>query len=72
MNVHREYYRLPSTALEVAKVGKLLCAFEEGIAKHAGKRLDEIQLSDIEGKLVHHNTDVLAGQGLHIVAYTTI
>lgn len=48
INVHRNYYRLPQSTLEVAKVGKMLMAIESGISKHSGKKLDEIELSDIE------------------------
>lgn len=46
--VHREYYRLPSNTIEVAKVGKLLLAMERGIDKYKGCKLDDITLSDIE------------------------
>lgn len=49
MGTHRKYYRLPSNALEVAKVGKLLLALEAGVDKYAGMSLDDISLdSDIE------------------------
>ena len=46
--VHRQYYRLPSTTVEVAKVGKLLMAAEQGLDKYAGRTLDEVELSDLE------------------------
>lgn len=47
--VHREYYRLQESSVELTKVSKLLLAVEEGtINKFAGKTLDEITL---EGKL---------------------
>lgn len=43
--VHREYYRLHDSTLELAKVSKLLLAVEEGNAsKWQGKKLSEIQL----------------------------
>ena len=47
-SVHQEYYRLPSSTIEVAKIGKLLLAMEKGINKYAGKKLEDIELSDIE------------------------
>lgn len=46
--VHKEYYRLPSDTLEVAKIGKLLLAVEAGVDKYRGKSLEEITLSDIK------------------------
>lgn len=46
--VHREYYRLPSSTIEISKVGKLLMAAERGLDKFAGKTLDDIELSDFE------------------------
>ena len=46
--VHREFYRLPSHAAEVAKVGKLLMAAEKGLREQSGKTLDDVELSDIE------------------------
>lgn len=48
INVHREYYRLPKNTLEVAKIGKLLMAIEQGSKKYKGKSLDDIDLSDLE------------------------
>ena len=43
--VHREYYRLQESTLELAKVSKLLLAVDEGHAsKWQGKKLSEIQL----------------------------
>ena len=45
IKVHREFYRLPSAALEVAKVSKLLIAAEEGeVHKYAGKSLQDIDV----------------------------
>lgn len=59
IGVHRNYYRLPQSTLEVATVGKILMAIESGISKHSGKKLDEIELSDIEdeseSKLTPHS-----------------
>ena len=46
--VHRQYYRLPSNTVEVAKIGKLLIAAEKGLDKYGGKGLDDIELSDME------------------------
>ena len=48
LDVHKEYYRLQDSTIELAKVSKLLLALDEGNAdKFQGKRLDEITL---EGK----------------------
>ena len=47
-SVHREYYRLPSSTIEVAKIGKLLLAMEKGINKYAVKKLEDFELSDID------------------------
>ena len=48
IRVHREYYRLQESTLELAKVSKLLMAVDEGKAGClAGKSLSEI---DLEGK----------------------
>ena len=43
-SVHREYYRLPKNTLEVAKIGKLLTALEQGSDSYKGKQLDEIDI----------------------------
>jgi len=40
--VHREYYRLPETALQTAKVSRLLFALQGGIGKFKGKSLEDI------------------------------
>ncbi|XP_014679515.1 PREDICTED: uncharacterized protein LOC106819387 [Priapulus caudatus] len=51
INVHREYYRLPEDTLHLAKVSKLLVAFERGdVAKYAGRTLDDIQI-DVDEEL---------------------
>ena len=43
VNIHKEYYRLQDQTLELAKVSKLLLAFDEGNAGNfAGKKLDDI------------------------------
>ena len=43
--VHREYYRLHDSTIELAKVSKLLLAVDEGNAsKWLGRNLDQIQL----------------------------
>ena len=55
MAVHKEFYRFPSAALEIAKVSKILIAAEEGeIHKHAGESL---QTMDIAGTA----SDLLGG-----------
>ena len=46
ISVHREFYRLQESTLELAKVSKLLIAVDEGKASQfAGKKLDEIELN---------------------------
>ena len=48
VSVHRQYYRLQDSTLELAKVSKLLLAVDEGNAGNfSGKKLNEITL---EGK----------------------
>jgi hypothetical protein len=45
--VHREYYRLPQSTLEVAKVAKILHAINEGkLASVKDSSLDELQLQN--------------------------
>ena len=48
VSVHRQYYRLQDSTLELAKVSKLLLAVDEGnVGNFSGKKLNEITL---EGK----------------------
>lgn len=48
IKVHREFYRLQESAVELTKVSHLLLAVDAGVAgKYAGKTIDEI---DISGK----------------------
>eukprot|EP00795_Rhopilema_esculentum_P013171 gene13171-3969_t len=48
ISVHREYYRLHDSTLELAKVSKLLLAVDEGnSSKWLGRNLDQIQLDDL-------------------------
>ncbi|KAL0153989.1 hypothetical protein M9458_050746, partial [Cirrhinus mrigala] len=43
IRVHREYYRLPQSTIQLAKISKLLIAMEKGSVKNIqGKSLDEI------------------------------
>lgn len=43
IRVHREYYRLPQSTIQLAKISKLLMAMEKGSVKDIqGKTLDEI------------------------------
>ena len=49
IRVHRDFYRLPSSTLQVAKISKLLLAVESGkITSLMGKNLDDIKV-DVEG-----------------------
>ena len=48
IHIHRNFYRLPHDTLQLAKVSKLLIAFDQGkIAAYKGKNLDEIDVSEI-------------------------
>ena len=45
--MHRIFYKLPESALELSKVSKLLVAVEDGIIhKYRGKTLDSINAQD--------------------------
>lgn len=45
ISVHRDFYRLQDSTIELAKVSKLLIAVDEGKASQwAGKKLDDIQI----------------------------
>merc|ERR1711953_1657621 len=55
INVHDEYYRLPSNAVELAKISKLLIITERGeVHKHQGKTISELNLDDVN---IVENTD---------------
>jgi hypothetical protein len=46
IRVHRNFYRLPQDALQLAKVSKVLLAFENGeVSSYKGKSLDEIDVN---------------------------
>jgi len=46
ITVHREYYRLHESTIELAKVGKILTTVDEGkTSQWAGKSLDQIDLN---------------------------
>jgi len=48
IHVHCNFYRLPQETLQLAKVSKILLAYDRGqIASYKGKNLDEIQLDDV-------------------------
>ncbi|XP_033747261.1 uncharacterized protein LOC117332456 [Pecten maximus] len=58
IRVHREYYRLPESTLEIAKVSKILHAVNEGnVASLQGKSLDEIQYEDTDVDAEVHDED---------------
>ena len=48
LRIHREYYRLPDHAVQLAKVTRVLMAVDRGVSQFAGKRLKDIHLQDIE------------------------
>lgn len=46
VRIHREFYRLPTDTVQLAKVSKLLFGLESGeLKKHAGKSLDELDVN---------------------------
>lgn len=46
IRVHREFYRLPESTLQLAKVSKLLIAMEKGrLSDLQGKGLDDIEIN---------------------------
>ncbi|KAF5274424.1 hypothetical protein FQR65_LT04340 [Abscondita terminalis] len=48
VRVHRDFYRLHESAVELTKVSRLLLAVDSGQThKFSGKKLDDIQLSDL-------------------------
>ena len=45
LEIHKQYYRLPENALQLAKCGKLMLLMEKGgIGKYHGKSLDEVYI----------------------------
>ncbi|XP_069110207.1 uncharacterized protein [Argopecten irradians] len=45
--VHRSFYRLPQETLQVARMGRLLTAFDNGdVARYSGKSIEEIQVDE--------------------------
>lgn len=47
LNIHKDFYRLHDSTIEIAKVSRLLMAIDTGNAsKFVGKQLDEITLDD--------------------------
>ena len=58
INVHKKYYRLSDSTIELAKVSKLLLAIDEGNgAKFVGKTLDEITLEG-NGQCFHFSISI--------------
>ena len=51
INVHRQYYRLPSDVLQTEKISKILMAMETG-EQLADKSLDDIQVGLEQGNHV--------------------
>ncbi|XP_056007620.1 uncharacterized protein LOC125653612 [Ostrea edulis] len=49
IRVHTSFYRLPSDTLQIARMGTILTAFDNGeISKYSGKSLDQIACEDIK------------------------
>ena len=54
IRTHREYYRLPDSTLQVAKLSKVLLKMESGdIEGLAGKSLKDVQLGSDEGMTLY-------------------
>ena len=50
VRVHREFYRLPESTMQIAKISKLLLSLEKGTtSKLAGKGLEEIEMTEDDG-----------------------
>lgn len=48
VRIHREYYRLPHDAMQLAKVSKLFLAMEDGNLERAkGTNLDDVDVDDL-------------------------
>ena len=68
LKTHREYYRLPESTLQVAKVSKLLLKMEKGeLGDLAGKGFDDIEVNSDEGKFtfgtINFDDGVTLGKG---------
>ncbi|XP_038047636.1 uncharacterized protein LOC119721741 [Patiria miniata] len=49
VNIHKDFYRVQDSTIELCKVSKLLMAIDAGdVGQWAGKSLDDIQVEDIE------------------------
>ncbi|XP_067032827.1 uncharacterized protein [Acropora muricata] len=58
IRVHRDFYRLHESTIEIAKVSKLLLTVDQGdTGKFAGKTLEEIELDDIADPDLSDDTD---------------
>ncbi|KAJ8315921.1 hypothetical protein KUTeg_006528 [Tegillarca granosa] len=61
LQVHREFYRLPESYFEVAKVTKILHAINEGrISEFKGKDYDSIIINN-DGKSLDHSNKCITG-----------
>lgn len=55
IRVHREFYRLPESTLQLAKVSKLLIAMEKGkLSDLQGKGLDDIEINPEGNNYLNH------------------
>ena len=48
LNIHRQYYRLPENTIQLAKAVKVLMAVDRGVSQFSGKKLNDIEIKDIE------------------------
>nr|XP_022290881.1 uncharacterized protein LOC111102433 isoform X2 [Crassostrea virginica] len=64
IRVHRSFYRLPSDTLQIARMGTILTAFDNGeISKYSGMSLDEIACEDIKLGSEEGNNEVVDNSG---------
>ena len=53
LQVHRDFYWLPDSTMQIAKISKVLLRMEKGqIATLAGKTLDQIDIDEDEGNKI--------------------
>ncbi|KAH3741510.1 hypothetical protein DPMN_048235 [Dreissena polymorpha] len=62
ITVHRSFYRLSQETLQVARMGRLLTAFNNGtVGQYSGKSLDEIPLDESKYCIVLYSPTPTSG-----------
>lgn len=65
IRIHRQYYRLPQSTLEIAKVSRLLHCFNNGtLHKFKGMDLDDITFDEDADRVELDSSDELSGKHL--------